>query len=201
MVEATILFPIMIMIFAALVLLAVYLPARSALQNSTQYAASAIATQWSDTWLFYDEGAMAYYWETNKSRLENVYVSLFSGSSHVQSGIEDIVSKVEGRNISSKSGDLTVSSHIVNRVLYREIIVTATREFTVPVNLSFISFPDTIPITVTSTAVVQDGDEFVRNIDMAVDFSEYIGEKFGLTDISDTIQSFGNRIASLLGWE
>lgn len=38
-VEATILFPIIIMVFAGLVLLAMYLPTRAALQQATQYAA------------------------------------------------------------------------------------------------------------------------------------------------------------------
>ena len=61
-VEATILFPIIIMIFAGLVLLAMYLPTRAALQRATQYAATAIATERSDTWLRHDPDALAYYW-------------------------------------------------------------------------------------------------------------------------------------------
>ena len=198
--EAAFLFPVMIMIFAALVLLAIYLPTRSALQQATQYAATAIATQWSDTWLFYDESSMAFYWETDKSRLENVYAALFSGSGSTMSMAEEIVSGIEGRSISSTSGELTVSSHVVNRIFYREVIVTAAREFTVPVNLSFVRFPETIPITVTSTAVVQDGDEFVRNVAMAADFAEFIRDRFGLTSVSDSIGSFGNTTASILGW-
>ena len=44
-VEATILFPIMMMIFAGLMLLAVYLPNRAVLQRATQYAATAMATK------------------------------------------------------------------------------------------------------------------------------------------------------------
>ena len=50
-VEATILFPIIMMIFAGLVLLAMYLPTRAVLQQATQYAATALATEQSDTWL------------------------------------------------------------------------------------------------------------------------------------------------------
>ena len=199
-VEAAILFPIMIMIFAALVLLAVYLPARSALQNATQYAATALATEWSDTWLFHDDASMSFYWENDKSSLENVYASLFSGVGSIEDRVEDIVNEIEGRSISSKAGEMRIGSYVVNRVFYREIVVTATREFTVPVNLSFIRFPETIPISVTSTAAVQDGDEFVRNIDIAADFTGYISEKFGLTDVADSISSFGSRITSLLGW-
>lgn len=43
-VEATVLFPIIILICAALVLLSIYLPMRAAMQRSTQLAPSAIAT-------------------------------------------------------------------------------------------------------------------------------------------------------------
>ena len=198
-VEAAILFPIMIMIFAALVLLAIYLPTRAALQRATQYAATTLASEKSDTWLFFDEGSMAYYWETDINRLPNVYADLFSGIDNAAEKSEDIVIDVEGRALSSKAGELAVDAHVVNLFIYKEIVVTATREFTIPVNLSFIRFPEAISITVTSTAVVQNGDEFIRSIDLAADFAEYVIEKFGLTNITDTISSYGSKVAGFLG--
>jgi len=197
-VEAAILFPIMIMIFAALVLLAVYLPTRAALQRATQYAATAIATERSDSWLFFDDSAMSYRWEDDKSNLENVYVALFS-STNASSRGETIVSAVEGRSLSSKAGTLSVESYIVNRVVYREVVVIATREFDVP-GFSIIRFPATIQVRVASTAVVQNGDEFVRNMDIAVDFVQYMIKKLKLTDIANSISSFGSKVTSLLGW-
>jgi hypothetical protein len=199
-VEATILFPIMIMIFAALVLLAVYLPTRASLQRATQYAATAIATEASDTWLFFDEETMTYYWETNKDRLANVYVALFTGSGNAKARGEEIATKIEERGLSSKAGVLEVVCDIYNRVVYKEVVVSAVREFTVPVDLSIIQFPGTIQVAATSTAVVQNGDEFIRNIDIAVEFLGYISEKFGLSDLSDAIGSVGSGAASLLGW-
>lgn len=200
MVEAVIVFPVMIMIFAALTLLAVYLPTRAALQRATQHAATAIATERSDTWLFYDESSMSYYWETNKSRLTNVYVALFSGAGANASRGEEIAASAEGRGLSSKAGVLTVECSIVNWIVYSEVVVTARREFTAPVDLSFVGFPATIPIEVTSTAVVQNGDEFVRNMDLAAEFARYLIEKFGLSDIADSITSFGSRVSSFFGW-
>ena len=197
-VEAAILFPIMIMIFAALVLLAVYLPTRAALQRATQYAATAIASERSDTWLFFDDSSMSYYWESEKSNLKNVYVALFSSTDTGSKG-GDIVTSVEGRSVSSKAGNLTVDCHIVNRIIYKEVVVTAAREFAVP-GFSIIRFPGTIQVQVTSTAVVQNGDEFVRSMDIAVDFVEYMIKKLGLTDVAGSISSFGSRVASLLGW-
>ena len=199
-VEAAILFPIMIMIFAALVLLAVYLPTRAALQRATQYAATAIATEKSDTWLFFDEYSMSYYFEDDKRHLQNVYAALFSGSGDAQRRGEDIVFRIEERGPGSKPGSLTVDCYINNKFVYKEVVVTATRDFPVPVDLSLIGFPGSISVSVTSTAAVQNGDEFIRNIDMAADFLEFLIVKFGLTDISDSISSFGGRIASVFGW-
>ena len=199
-VEATILFPIMILIFAALVLLAVYLPSRAALQRATQYAATALATECSDTWLFFDEGSMSYRWETEKSGLKNVYVALFSGIGNAAARGEDIVTEIEKRGVSSKAGELSVDCYIVNRIVYKEVVVTAARTFKPPVDLALIRFPGTIIIEVTSTAVVQNGDEFVRNMDIAVDFVKFIGEKYELDDIAKAISGFRGKVASLLGW-
>ena len=200
MVEAVILFPIMIMILAALTLLAAYLPTRAALQRATQYASTAIATERSDTWLFFDESSMSYYWETDKSKLKNVYVALFSGAGADASRGEEIAASVESRGVSSKAGALTVECSIVNRIVYSEVVVTAKREFKTPVDLSFIGFPTTIPIEVTSTTVVQNGDEFVRNMDIAAEFAKYLSEKFGLSDIGNSISSFGSKVSSFFGW-
>jgi len=199
-VEATILFPIMIMIFAALVLLATYLPARAALQRATQYAAIALATERSDTWLFFNEGSMTYNYETNKNRLANVYAQLFSENGDVQTKAETIVAEMEKKSISSKAGQLEVESHIVNKTLYKEAVVTATRKFQMPINLSFIGFPETISVTATSAAVVQDADEFIRTIGMASDFTEFITEKYNLHNITDAISLFGSRVSGILGW-
>ena len=199
-VEATILFPIMIMIFAALVLLAMYLPSQSVLQRATQYAAIAIATENSDTWLFFNESDMTYYWETDIGNLPNVYTGLFSSSCDVQTKGEDITVYIENLGINIKAGQLSVVCSENNMLHYKEIIVTASRDYPMPVDLSFIGFPKTITVSATSTVVVQNANEFVRNIDMACDFAYYISDKYGLGDVGATVSSFGNKVKSLLGW-
>jgi len=199
-VEATILFPIMIMIFAALVLLAIYMPTKAALQLASQHTAVTLATELSDTWLFFDENNMSLRHYENRSQLVNVYVDLFTTRNDISDKGEALATYIESRNISSKAGELTVDVGSVNNLLFREIVVTATREFPMPVNLSFIGFPETISVSTTSTAVVQNGDEFIRNIDIASDFVEFIIEKYNLHNITDAISSFGSKVSGLLGW-
>jgi len=199
-VEATILFPIMIMIFAALVLLAIYLPTKAALQLATQHTAVTLATELSDTWLYFDEGSMALRNYDNRNQLVNVYADLFTARGDISGKGEALATYIESRNISSKAGEITVSVSSVNNILFREIIATATREFPMPVNLSFIGFPETVSVSATSTAVVINGDEFVRNVDIASDFVEFIIEKYNLHNITDAISSFGSKVSELLGW-
>lgn len=181
-VEATILFPIMIMIFAGLVLLAMYLPTQATLQRATQYAATVLATESSDTWLQFDTDSMEYYWLKKLPPEKNVYAALITSFFKGDAGAEAeaIVERMENNSIVHRSGDLTVNCEIANYVIYKEITVTATRTIPMPVDLSFIHFPSEIPITASSTAVVQNGDEFVRNIDIAADFLTYLDEKYDL---------------------
>ena len=203
-VEAAILFPIIIMVFAGLVLLAVYLPTRAVLQRATQYAATAIATGRSDTWLRFDEGDMEYYWLSDRGDLENVYTSLFRAILNTEKNdeaaqAESIVTSMEQKGIFKLTGELTVELGVVNYVIYKEVVVTATRTIPVPVNLSFVRFPEEIPITVTSTAVVQNGDEFVRNVDLAVDFVEYLDEKYEISKVFESVGTVCSKFTDFLG--
>lgn len=198
-VEATILFPIIMMIFAGIVLLSMYLPTRTVLQRATQYAATALATEQSDTWLQFDAEDMEYSWISSKKELPNVYVALigsfFKGDTAEKA--QTIVKNAENTGLVHRAGELTVECEIHNYVIYKEIVVTATRTIPMPVNLSFVEFPTEIPITVTSTAVVQNGDEFVRNIDIAADFLEYLNEKYDLQ--FDKLSKYVNQAWEFLG--
>lgn len=181
-VEATILLPVMLLIFAGVVLLSMYLPTRAVLQRETQYAATAMATTQSDTWLDFDANRMEYYWKSSLGFEDNVYAILFNpfwkGSPEEKA--VTVVEKLDEGNIVARAGELKVECKVHNLVVYKEVVVTATRTIPIPVDLSLVNFPEEIPITVSSTAVVQNGDEFVRNIDLAKDFVEYLNEKYNL---------------------
>lgn len=201
-VEATILLPIMMMIYLGLILLAMYLPTRALLQRATQYTATAIATERSDTWLRYDQANMKYAWVTDKSSLENVYAALFHSFSgkESQSKVKNMVVQVEeGEGIQGKAGTLEVQCNVVNWVVYKEIQVTATRTIPSPIDLSFVGFPKQLSITVTSTATVQNGDEFVRNMDIVADAVTWGAEKLNLTESLSKVGEVMNKFNEFLG--
>lgn len=202
-VEATILFPILMMIFAGLVLLAMYLPTRASLQRATQYAATAIATERSDTWLRCDPETLEYYWIDDKDDLGNVYGSVLGAlkgnNRDEQDNAEQMVIHMAGKSVFQPAGELTVSYGVVNYVIYKEVVITATQIIPVPVDLSFVGFPTEIPITVTSTAVVQNGDEFVRNMDIAYDLAVYFSDKLGLDEMFGKVGELAGRWNNFLG--
>lgn len=202
-VEATILFPIIIMVFAGLVLLAMYLPTRATLQQATQYAATAIATERSDTWLRHDPDSMTYYWETERKDLGSVYGALLgalTGNKRDDAdNAEQTVIGMEQSGVLKPAGELSVEYGVVNYIVYKEIVVTATRTIPMPVDLSFVGFPSEIPVTVTSTAVVQNGDEFVRNMDLARDLTLFLAEEFNLTEMLDGVAELGRKFTGFLG--
>ena len=178
-VEATILFPFMFMVFLALVLCAIYLPQRAILQRATQLAATAIATEIGDTWIEYDVNSMSY---KKKTSVPGVYASMFNtDTSAYANKAVNIARKIdEKENIPLISnGTLTVSCTITNYAIYREVTVTSTRKINVPVDFSWALFPRTIEMSVTAKATVKDGDGFVGNVDMGIGFLAWLDYQFG----------------------
>lgn len=199
-VEATILLPIMMMIYLGLVLLAMYLPTRALLQRATQYAATALATEQSDTWLRFDDKDMEYYWVSSKSDLDNVYVALFSSIASNKDGGEanSIISYIAEKSIQETPGKLEVEYTVNNYVVYKEISLTATKIIPMPINLSFVQFPTEIPVTVTSTAVVQNGDEFVRNMDIAADVAKWLDSKYNISQMFSKVGELFDKVTGFL---
>ena len=56
-----------------------------------------------------------------------------------------------------------------NYIIYKEISVTATQTIKPAINLAMVGADNEIEIVVTGKAVVSDGDDFIRNVDFAVD--------------------------------
>lgn len=190
------------MIFAALVLLSLYLPTRAVLQQATQQAADAIATERGTTWVRFNENTLEYNWLHSRSELPNVYVAVFRTILPNRDDADRarvIVNNVEQNSISLRTGNLTVTYAMTNLIIYQEIHVSATRTFPMPVNLSFIGFPQEIAVTATSTAVVRNGAEFVRNVDIAVEVVSYLSDRFNLDEVFSGVSDFFGRFTNFLG--
>jgi len=188
-VEATFIFPIMLMVFLALLMLAMYLPQRAMLQRATQMAATALAVEMSDTWVRYDANARKYTRHSDYAALQSakggVYSALFRSifskdGRDGQKQAEEIVRSLfnaENPTVIADSDSIIVDFELINYVVNKEVVVTATRVIKLPVEFPLISFTGDIELVVTSKAVVQNADELVRNVDMAFDVAEKLGAK------------------------
>lgn len=186
-VEATILFPIMIMIFAALVLLSIYLPQRAVLNNAAQLAATSIAKEFSDTGFNFDDRTLQESFDFN---LHNTIFDtigslfgrdyemrnnfwyrafgwLFDSGSRYESRAQDIVEEALSRGLQIADEPVNVDFNLHRTILYTEIHVTVTQTVRFPVDLSFIGFPTEIAMEQTARAFVADGDRFLRGVDDA----------------------------------
>ena len=203
-VESAILFPIAVLIFSALVLVSMCLPAKASLQKSTQLAATAMASEKGDTWLFFDEGGMEYYFADHIGELEGIYSELANSAADAEDGAEKaeaIVKKTEESGYGPGIGDLSVGYAVADYTIYKEITVAAARSIKIPVDLSFIGFPKEITVSASSTAVTQNGSEFVRNTGLVLDFAAYIYEKYGISDLKAGIVESVDEIVSFMGWK
>ena len=203
-IEAAIVFPIMCMIFTALCLLAIYLPQRSLLQEAAQIAAVAIATDRSDTWISFDaEGTAITRPNVSALRIDspdvfrrNVYVAAFSGANSMlgQERAEEIVNHVVGNGfLRFNNSSIEVERRVANFLIYKAVTVTVTQTIPVPINLSFIGFPAEIVLVQEARAIVSNGDEFVRNVDIAKDLVAWIRNRINdLIDFEEAID-FANK--------
>jgi len=207
-VEATFVLPVMFMIFLALVMLSFYLPQRAMLQRATQFAATAIAAEMSDAWVFVDAERRSYGRHESHGNLPNVYVSLFqsvftgtAGRNAEATATQAVLSFDDAENMPViAAGDIDVEFRLRNFIVYKEVEVTATRTIPIPVNFQAIQFPGEIELVVSSTAVVVNADEFIRNIDLAVDFLAWVRREIPAVDnIFNSVSEFGDRIGGLLG--
>ena len=203
-VEAAILFPVMIMIIAAIFLLSIYLPQRAILQEAAQVAAVAVATDRSDTWISFDGQANVLRREDGDISLPNVYRSFFGGAGSMlsQADVESIVETVVGRGfVTFPNSTIEVNRNITNHFIYKSVTVTVTQRIPVPVNLSLVGFPTEAVIIQEARAIVSNGDEFVRTIDIAVDLVDWIRNRFNSEDFGGAIdQTNDGEIRGMFGF-
>ena len=191
-VEATFIFPIMIMFLAAIVLMSIYLPQRSLMQEAAQIAAVAVATDRSDTWITFDAHGNRI---PLAGRPDNVYIVAFRGRSAIENQWSDRVQEMVENHIASGIGitpnsDIAVNLHVINYFIYQSVTVTVTQTISVPINLSFIGFPREVVLIQEARAVVPNGAEFVRNIDIAMDLMDWVRSRFGEeSDFGGTIDT------------
>ncbi|MBR1702574.1 MAG: hypothetical protein IJ716_11535 [Lachnospiraceae bacterium] len=92
--------------------------------------------------------------------------------------------------------EVTVDKH--NYVVYKSIEAKATQTIVPAINLAMVGGTNEMIIEVTGTAVVSDGDEFIRDVDFAIDIIEdtKVGEwaKEAVGKVTEFYNSFKEKL-------
>jgi len=212
-VKAVILFPIMIMIFAGITLLSIYLPQRAVLHNAAQQAANILAKDLSDTGFYFtinSENHVVESWNFNlhpfpaTDRSSSFIYRAFSpfsiSENELRSTAEQIVlATLENSFTIASSADVIIEVDSTVTLLYRHIEVTVRQEIPFRLNLSFIGFPSSLNLEQTASVFVADGSSFLRGIDDAMALSDTLERTPMITTLITYLPRFMER-TNLLPW-
>lgn len=117
---------------------------------------------------------------------------------------EEVRAIIEKTRIPWRNIDIyDVKTNVDNHLLYSEVTVTVSVTYPLPPILESIGLSDSIDYSVTSSTLVNDPDEFIRNADLAVDVIVQVDEMTGghlSNAISKAQEMFGNLKDKLAKW-
>ena len=95
--------------------------------------------------------------------------------------------------------NIEITSSVKNYVIYKEITATAKQTVQPAIKLSVVGGSDSLEIVCTSSVVISDGDEFIRNTDFAIDLVKEtkVGEMAG--QMVDKVAGFYNKFKEKFG--
>lgn len=194
-IEYTIVFPIVLAVCMALILMGYTVHERAVLEGATArtalYAAKTMADQNYET----ITGTSA---ESDSLEITDIAITegsietapyrfLLGGVGSTEN-CEDYCTKLIRKNQLFMTSTPTVSVK-KSGVVFTKVTVTAKQEFKVPV-FPMLDLPSVVDIESTSTAYVNEPAEFIRNADLAIDVVKAIDEKVG---ISEKISELGSK--------
>lgn len=172
-VEATIVFPIMILIFMGMIMLSTILPYKAALQHATQRAANAIAIELSDKWCRIDkEGIEISACDIVEEKpseipnaLEEIIYSFFplDTDQYKEYVTASVGKRMDWINMNMREGGFDKSSLDV-KIEYKDnkVLVKASRKINFPLNIKKVGMKNNIEIEGAAIANLNDVDGFIR---------------------------------------
>jgi hypothetical protein len=178
-VEATLLLPFCMIMVIALYYVAIFMCQKANLQANLQNALIYYKNVESDTYVEASEN-MAYttsngtvsavggsYGET-----EYLFPYRFFGMKFQENRFVVFFRSMCGYMFFDTGSNVDVTAHVMNYVVYKEITATATQTVKPAISLSMVGAPDEMIISCTSSVVISDADDFIRNTDFVIDVVE-----------------------------
>jgi Flp pilus assembly protein TadG len=179
-VEATILLPFCMIMVIALYYAAIFMCQKANLQANLQNTLIYYKNTYSDSYVTVDD-ELSY--TTNENTIAGVgsgyseptylfpYRLLFMKSVD-RDAFGKFFRKMSGYMFFDDGSNVDVTVKKTNYVIYKSITATATQEVSPAISFDMIGIDNTLTIKASGTVVISDGDEFIRDVDFAIDILE-----------------------------
>ena len=197
-VEATFIFPIMILCILLLLYLSLFLFQRANLQATLETALLYYKNTLTDTYVTRND-------EMQYTMSEGAYIGYansYSADAPLNpyrwvDGEDNSAGNFEAYFMSVAKNmlyddNMTISFDYTNYLLLKEIVVTVEQVVEIPINLEILGVDNTYVISATARMVAVDHDDTIRNIDYVIDIVED-------TKVGDFIANIGANIAKYYG--
>lgn len=178
-VEATMLLPICMIMVIALYYAAIFMCQKANLQANLQNALIYYKNVESDTYVeAFDEmayvsaGGMVSAAGSSYGEPAYLFPYRFFGMSFEASSFQSFFRSMCGNMFFDDGSNVQLEAMETNYVIYKAITATATQTVKPAVSLAMVGVKDQMTISVTGTVVISDADEFIRDVDFAIDIIE-----------------------------
>ncbi len=176
-VEAAILLPLCMLMVFAVYYASIFMCQKANMQANLQNALVYYKNTDSDTYVTANAnmaykresasvGASGSAYGVNQEHLSPYRFFLFSFN---KEEFESFFRSMAGYMFFDTGDNIEITTDTTNIIVYKTIEAVATQTVRPAVSLAWIGFPDEIELKVTAKSVVTNGDELIRNIDLAVD--------------------------------
>ena len=191
-VEATLIYPIVIMTVVLMIYIGVYMLETSLLKDMA--GKTAVMSGRTISFPGYNElgdiysGQPDFAWSDDGPSIGQInnaynksvpyrYIILGDADSRFRNAAEKFASELV---FSSDSPECTID--VKRHVLSRRIIVNIKKKVSMPQIFKYLRINDNYNINVSASAITYDPAEFIRNTDITVNFAGYLAEKFNFSD-------------------
>ncbi len=134
------------------------------------------------------------------------YILNYSGKNYREKVENKVRSIIAANSIWGLSSNVAVDYHYQNFVLYQQITITAEQTYPLPKILALVGVDPELKLKAQSVQAVTDPDEFIRNVDLAIDVVKQVtgfdirkGMSAGSEKILKGIQNVCDKIAKFSG--
>ncbi len=189
-VEAAVIFPVMLILILFLYFTSIYVYQKANLQSMLEVALAHSAYEYTDTGVTYDGAGTGSYAPT----LENPY-------RHLSFSVDQDGTLTLAKRYTKAFSFYGVSTYQLkvtskNYIIYRELQAVASQSIKPIINPSFLGLPAQWTLKARAACVVSDPDEFIRTSDIAFDIAYAVDQKFG---ISEAIGKVFSKAAEVIG--